>query len=196
MKQTTAHNELKPTGEEFLRAETERIRKTSLRGIKNIPQELRALPSWVVYKLEPRKEKDGRVKMGKPPANPTTGRNVSPNSPESFITFDRAVSALRANKPGNLAGIGLAMVKGSGLVGIDLDDALNPDGSPLPWASAILDRVPGYCEVSPSGRGLRVFGRGTLPENGGKHPVRPNPNISVTRCKQPLGTFVEANSTR
>ncbi len=41
-------------------------------------------------------------------------------------------------------------------VGLDLDHCLD-DGQPLPWAQAILEKVPSYTEISPSGMGLRIL---------------------------------------
>lgn len=48
------------------------------------------------------------------------------------------------------------------LVCIDLDHAL-ADGGLRPWAREIVDRLPRtYIEVSPSGQGLHIWGRGTV----------------------------------
>lgn len=41
-------------------------------------------------------------------------------------------------------------------VGLDLDHCLE-DGVVLPWAQVILDQVPSYTEISPSGMGLRIL---------------------------------------
>ncbi|WP_435238583.1 bifunctional DNA primase/polymerase [Streptomyces sp. YPW6] len=58
------------------------------------------------------------------------------------------------------AGAGLGFVlNGDGVVCLDLDHAISPDGSLAPWAEDILRKAgPTYTEVSPSGHGLHIFG--------------------------------------
>ena len=54
-------------------------------------------------------------------------------------------------------GVGFVL-NGDGIACIDLDDCL-VDGRPKPWARRILRSTPAtYVEVSPSGRGLHIFG--------------------------------------
>jgi hypothetical protein len=49
-------------------------------------------------------------------------------------------------------------------MGIDLDDHRNPDtGELTPFAQKVLGLFPSYAEVSPSGTGIKIFGRGKLP---------------------------------
>ncbi|MFJ8855252.1 hypothetical protein [Streptomyces sp. NPDC102437] len=62
------------------------------------------------------------------------------------------------------AGVGLGFVlNGDGLVCLDLDHCLDQDGAPLPWAQTILDAAGDtWVEVSRSGEGLHVWGRGAL----------------------------------
>jgi putative DNA primase/helicase len=48
--------------------------------------------------------------------------------------------------------------------GVDLDDAIDTDlGTLKPWAQVIVDRLDSYCEVSPSGWGLKLFVIATKP---------------------------------
>lgn len=55
------------------------------------------------------------------------------------------------------------MLNGDGVVCVDLDKCIDAAGV-APWASEILDAMPAtYVEVSPSGRGLHVWGRGDMP---------------------------------
>ncbi|MCX4774027.1 bifunctional DNA primase/polymerase [Streptomyces sp. NBC_01285] len=58
------------------------------------------------------------------------------------------------------AGVGLGFVlNGDGIVCLDLDHAIRPDGSLTPWAADIVRKAgPTYTEVSPSGKGLHLFG--------------------------------------
>lgn len=135
--------------------------------INNIPLELRELKQWVCYVLKPR----DNGKIGKPPASPSTGNLISWNDPKNFLSFDQAIKHLKANKPGNLAGIGIVFTGGEPFSGIDIDDCIDAGGKPKPGIQDIIDRMGSYTELSPSGKGIRIIGIGKLPDgdNGGKH---------------------------
>lgn len=83
------------------------------------------------------------------------GRSASSTDPATWATFDEAL----ASRVGDGLGFVLAA---DGIACIDLDHCL--DGGVLAgWAREILDACgPTYVEVSPSGTGLHVFGRGTV----------------------------------
>lgn len=64
-------------------------------------------------------------------------------------------------------GVGLGFVLGDGIACLDIDHCLDERGRPNEVARRILARVPGaYVEISPSGRGLHVWG--TAPEQPGR----------------------------
>jgi len=78
-------------------------------------------------------------------------------------TWRSYLAARDAYEAGWHAGIGRVIVKGEGLVGVDLDDCRNPDtGTLTPRASEILERLDSYSEVSPSGTGVKVWVRAAL----------------------------------
>ncbi|MFE2019979.1 hypothetical protein ACFW9O_18280 [Streptomyces sp. NPDC059499] len=58
------------------------------------------------------------------------------------------------------AGTGLGFVlNGDGIVCLDLDHVVGPDGAVATWAEDIVRRAGRtYIEVSPSGQGLHIFG--------------------------------------
>ena len=57
-------------------------------------------------------------------------------------------------------------------VGIDLDDCRNPETNSIEqWAQEIIEDLPTYWEISPSGTGARAWCRGKLPQGGGKKEV-------------------------
>lgn len=65
-----------------------------------------------------------------------------------------------ASKAG--VGLGYMLAEGDGIVCIDLDHCLE-GGQLATWAREVLDRCPAsYTEVSPSGDGLHIWGRGEL----------------------------------
>lgn len=69
-----------------------------------------------------------------------------------------------------LAGVGFCFAPDDGLTGIDLDHVIDPDTGELKAeAIEIMDRFAGtYCQVSPSGTGLRLFCYGK-PSRSGKN---------------------------
>ncbi|MFP3990663.1 bifunctional DNA primase/polymerase [Streptomyces sp. E11-3] len=84
------------------------------------------------------------------------GGFASVTSPSSWSMH----SAAKASPVG--VGLGYVLADGDGVVCIDLDHCF--EGEVLaPWARAILDRCPPtFVEVSPSGDGLHIWGRGQL----------------------------------
>jgi len=123
-----------------------------------IPGELKAIPRWLLWRLEDR--------AGKPTKTPyqVSGALAKVNDPATWSDFDTILTAyLRSG----WSGIGIVLTEDDDLVGVDLDKVLDPDtGELAPEASRIVADLPTYCEVSPSGRGLRLFGFGKLPQGG------------------------------
>jgi hypothetical protein len=50
--------------------------------------------------------------------------------------------------------------------GVDLDDCVTPQGEVKAWAQAIIDNLDTYAEISPSGTGVKLLVRATLPGKG------------------------------
>ena len=125
---------------------------------ESIPAELRNIPRWLLWKLENRNAKPTKTPYQ------TSGALAKVNDPTTWTDFD---SALTAYQRGGFSGVGIALTEEDDLVGVDLDKVLNPDTGELdPEAARIVADLPTYCEVSPSGRGLRLFGFGSLPQGG------------------------------
>jgi primase-polymerase (primpol)-like protein len=122
-----------------------------------IPHELRALPDcWAYWKHVPR---PGSNKPAKKPFDALTDKVAKVNEPGRWSDFPhavRAVSRVQAN--------GIGMNLREPYVGIDLDNCRDLEtGEIAPWALDILRLLDSYTEVSPSGKGLRVICRGSLP---------------------------------
>ena len=123
-----------------------------------IPDALKAIPQWVLWKLE---ERNGKATKTPYQAH---GALAKVNDPTTWTTYAKALAAYQA---GGFSGMGIVLTKETGIVGTDLDKCLNPDTGELESEAArIVSELPTYCEVSPSGRGLRLFGFGTLPQGG------------------------------
>lgn len=119
---------------------------------ENIPYELKQIPQWVCWKYEYR-----NGKWTKPPYQPTK-RKASIKDKDTWCPFDRVLTAY---EKGDFDGIGIVLTEDMGIVGIDLDHQSIKD------AFIFLEGMYNtYAEVSPSGNGIRIFAKGTLPEDG------------------------------
>ena len=118
---------------------------------ERIPEELKGLSNWVLWKPEPR---DG--KWTKPPycvENP--GRKASSTDPSTWSDFETAVQVAQEQQ----CGIGSALTEDFGIVGVDFDNSLD-DEDFLRW----IKKFNSYAEISPSGNGYRIFVKGTIPK--------------------------------
>jgi hypothetical protein len=122
-----------------------------------IMDELTALRQWVCWRY---KERPG-AKPTKPPINPRTGLGASHSNSEHWTSFDEAWNAVERF---GCEGVGFVLTKDDDYVGIDLDHVLNQEtGEPLyDWIKNLIDNPETYCEVSPSGEGIRMIARGKI----------------------------------
>lgn len=84
----------------------------------------------------------------------------TPEDLAHLVTLDKAITAF---DPERFDGIGVAVVAHQGVGAFDLDDCLTPDGELIEThaGAAIAKDAEArgcYMEISPSGRGLRIFG--------------------------------------
>jgi hypothetical protein len=119
---------------------------------ENIPQELKALAQWIVWRFV---VKEGR--WTKPPYQTKANAFARVNDETTWSTFDEALAAVHAGKAD---GLGCVLRGGAG---IDLDDCVSADGDISDWAQVIIDRADTYVEISPTGTGVKLFMRGKLP---------------------------------
>lgn len=124
-----------------------------------IPARLRAARRWVLWRSEWKPGKDGAGgKWDKPPYQVNGRWGADSTNPAHWTDFETARAAYQR---GGFAGIGYVLEEGAGEVGVDLDDAIDPaTGELLPWAAKIVATMPTYCEVSPSGTGVKLYGIG------------------------------------
>jgi len=129
---------------------------TDLSKIKNVPAELKDLKQWVCWKSV---ERDGRIT--KMPVDATTGRPGKSNDPATWTDFEAACDGAVGLEA---SGVGFCFSEDDGLVGIDLDACIDCKGKIADWALDILDSFGSYAEISPSGRGLKIWCLGTIPK--------------------------------
>ncbi len=133
----------------------------------NIPDELKALNRWAVWRAS---WNERRGKWDKIPHHPLTGHGLSTKDPSAWCDFRTALDALLEH-PDRYAGLGLVLTGATNLIGVDLDGCVE-DGQTAPWAQQIIERLGSYTERSPSGIGLRILALGSsLPSDFVNHEV-------------------------
>lgn len=125
--------------------------------LEGIPQELRDIPRWVMWKLVQRSKPNGDKVWAKMPMT-IEGKAASSTNAATWTSYDDVCDALIMGE--GFDGIGLVL--GADVQGIDLDDCRSADGSLTDLATEVLERVDGYAEVSPSGTGIKIFARTNL----------------------------------
>lgn len=107
----------------------------------------------------------------KKPINPETGYAADPTDPETWSSFDAAMT--RYTDSDRFDGIGFGFTDSGPFVGIDLDDCRDPGtGEVAPWGKEIVARFGVYAEVSPSGTGIHLIAVGELPAETGVNTER------------------------
>lgn len=126
-----------------------------------IPAELMEWPQWVAWRYGDEPRADG--KRPKIPVNPRTGRPAKVSDYRTWGTFERAVACCRRLR---IDGIGFVLTDSDPFVTLDLDRCIGPGGVLSDLAARVVGRVDSFTDVSPSGSGLHVIARGTLPADG------------------------------
>lgn len=124
--------------------------------LDRVPAALRDRPQWLVWRFE---QKPGQPKPAKMPYYVSGARRTGTQGDEAdrarLTTFEAARQALAA---GDYSGLGFAFLPGDGLIGIDLDNVIDPDtGEVQPRAAGIIEACASFTEFSPSGRGVHIY---------------------------------------
>jgi len=140
----------------------------------SIPHDLRAEARWVLWRLEWRDDRRGGGRWDKTPYQPC-GRRARSNDPRTWTSF---ASTLAALDRGEFDGVGFVL--GDGFAGVDLDDVRDPDlGKFTRSASALGKRLGTYGEISPSGTGAKLIGRGRWRGDWHRRPLPDGGEIEV-----------------
>lgn len=127
-----------------------------LNKIGSIFLQLNQFPQWVCWRYV---ERDG--KPTKPPINPHNGSYANHSDSSTWGTWREAYNSYKRN---GYNGIGFVFTANDPFTGVDIDDCLDGDGQMLPVAQDIVTRLNSYTEVSPSGKGVKIWVVGTVPE--------------------------------
>lgn len=122
---------------------------------RNIPEEMRIYPQWVMWRYEDTDSK----KPTKVPYSARTGQLASVTDANTWATFDECVNAMSS---GWYAGIGFVLTQNDPYSFIDLDDTKG-DQTALDRQIKIYNEFDSYAERSPSGSGLHIIVKGAVP---------------------------------
>jgi hypothetical protein len=121
--------------------------------LDKIPQEMKIRGNWVCFKHD------------KTPVNPRTGGNAMADDPETWGSFNDAVSYYEGHRNNGIKGIGYEFgIDGGPHTGIDLDKFRYEDGSFKLCAQFLIKNFASYAEISPSGTGVHILIHGRLPD--------------------------------
>jgi len=121
---------------------------------ENIPEALKLHDNWCVWRYE---KEGGR--LTKIPYTTISGKKAKSNDPKTWTSFEEALKFYH-NPNRRMNGIGFFLGK-TGITAGDLDyKGENIDDVANEW----INTIDSYCEISPSGKGLRFFAYGKLPQ--------------------------------
>lgn len=125
---------------------------------ENIPEELKEVPQWVLW----RGEWNGK-KWTKVPYQPN-GYKANKKKPEHWCDFSQAIDTY-LGKRDLFDGIGICLTESDPFTALDLDRVVSSSGIITPEAQQIIYQINSYTEYSPSGKGIRIFCKGRLERN-------------------------------
>src|SRR5829696_7517591 len=120
------------------------------------------LRQWLCWRSVERNGKPTKI-----PYSPLTGQRASSTTPGTWAGYEEAV---RACKEHGYGGIGFVFTGEDDLCGVDLDGCLDPETGEIEgWAQEIIEELSSYTEISPSGTGVHILVRATLPAELGRN---------------------------
>lgn len=122
----------------------------------SVPQAMRAAQQWLLWRFE---RYEGDKKPRKVPyyvsGRKRKGAQGGRDDRNELATFDIAVTHLAQ---GLFDGLGFAFLPGDGLIGIDIDGAIDAEtGEVSERCTQIIEACASYTEYSPSGRGVHII---------------------------------------
>ena len=121
---------------------------------------MKQLKQWCCFSLV---WSDKKGKYDKIPINPVTGRKAQSNNPATWCDYQTAVNYTQRS---DIDGLGFMFDKASEVFGVDIDGCVDDSGQFTQIAQEIIHAMQSYTEMSPSGRGIHVLAKGSLPPSG------------------------------
>ena len=130
----------------------------------DVPPSLACRPQWLLWRLE---FKEGQAKPAKMPYYASgakrTGGQGSDEDRSRLVTL---ADAKAAYERGGWSGVGFGFLPGDGLIGIDIDGAIEPEtGAVSERCAAIVKACASFTEYSPSGKGVHIIVLGDTTTN-------------------------------
>jgi hypothetical protein len=126
-----------------------------------VPDDLTERDQWVLWRREWRDGKPTKVPYQ------VSGKRADSTDPGTWAAYDQVLALWTQDRSG-YTGLGFVFSADDPLAGIDLDDCLDQHGAIKHWARGTVERLSDtYMEVSPSGNGVKIWVRGSLPANLG-----------------------------
>jgi putative DNA primase/helicase len=130
----------------------------------NIPPQLAERQQWLLWKFE---AKEGAAKPAKMPYYVGSGRRTGDQgSDRDRSRLATLAEARHAYERGGWSGVGFAFLPDDGLIGIDIDGAIDKDtGEVSERCMEIVRACDSFTEYSPSGRGVHIYVAGKTNTN-------------------------------
>ncbi|HDR7391248.1 TPA: DNA primase [Bacillus toyonensis] len=125
-------------------------------NFNQIPTELKNTPHWILWRSEVRNGKKTKVPYQ------INGEMAQSNNKRSWSTFP---TIIKFYEQGGYDGIGFMFSKDDPFVGIDIDHCIQ-EGALTDLAEDVIEILNSYTEYSPSGDGIHIIAKGTLPLKG------------------------------
>ncbi|ANS51273.1 DNA primase [Bacillus thuringiensis] len=124
-------------------------------NFNEIPTELKNLPQWVLWRKENNKGKVTKIPYQ------ANGEMAQANNRRTWSTF---ATAVKFYLEGDYDGIGFVFSRQDSYIGVDIDKCV-VDGKINAFATEIIDILDSYTEFSPSGKGIHIIIKGSLPQS-------------------------------
>lgn len=136
---------------------------------ERIPNLLRACAKWIPWRAG-RMDENG--KFPKYPIDASTGRKINALDPRNWLNIDAVTNAVAEGRATGIGFVldGMPITQGANgeplyLIGIDIDAKSNIGKPEIDHLKQTLNRT--YVEISPSGKGLRLFVLSRVPVKAG-----------------------------
>lgn len=127
-------------------------------NVQNLPPDITESARGVLWNRDVRDGKATKV----PYQAHHPGLKAAVDDPATWAPFQDARAAYEDGKAD-----GVGFVLGDGVVGVDLDGCRDPQTGAIDGgAQSIIDALASYTEISPSGTGVHILLRGSLPRGG------------------------------
>ena len=118
----------------------------------NVPDEMKSLKNWCVFRTKYNPETDRQEKFV---ISPTDGKWAKSNDPDTWVDFETALKYAEEN---DCAGLSFALDGKCGITCIDLDKSISKDGKLTESAEKLTQELAEtYAETSVSGNGIHIF---------------------------------------